>query len=313
MKKNIGVGFLVCCFFPLAANAQYYGGGLDTYGLWEPQSCEISGGSYDDDDECSIAGETLDVFTVSEPAPSQTLLPPDTLDFRPASALRRQILKEYFPTAEAKAELKAAIGGTDLIAAMDGLLPQFGLRTDNVADAMTVWAVGAYSLIHDDDRQLDKATVQAVRGPLALGLMSAPQLGEMSDADKQQFAERLLIISYAYDSVRQLKTKDPAGHAQMVQVARDHAAVFGFDVDGVTLVKGEGFKPKGSTAKAAAPSISAASGSSGAAWLAAQSPVARKGIEEEAAELGMRAEDMVDGNGDLTPEAKQKMRELGWE
>ncbi|MGH1422881.1 MAG: DUF6683 family protein [Hyphomonas sp.] len=242
-----------------------------------------------------------------------SLLPPEALDFRPASALRRQILKEYFPTAEAKAELKAAVGDADLIAAMDGLLPQFGLRTDNVADAMTVWAVGAYSLIHDDDRQLDKATAEAVRGPLALGLMSAPQLGEMSDADKQQFAERLLIISYAYESVRQLKTKDPGGHAQMVQVARDHAAELGFDVDGVTLVKGEGFKPKDSATKAAAPSISAASGSSGAAWLSAQSPRVRQGIAEEAAELGIRAEDMVDGNGDLTLAAKQKMRELGWE
>ncbi|MGH1422973.1 MAG: hypothetical protein ACRBEQ_14265, partial [Hyphomonas sp.] len=89
-----------------------------------------------------------------------TLLPPDALNFRPASALRRQILNEYFPTVEAKAELKAVIGGDDLIAAMDGLLPQFGLRTDNVADAMTVWAVGAYSLIHYDDRQLDKATAE---------------------------------------------------------------------------------------------------------------------------------------------------------
>ncbi|MGH1422971.1 MAG: hypothetical protein ACRBEQ_14255, partial [Hyphomonas sp.] len=149
----------------------------------------------------------------------------------------------------------------------------------------TVWAVGAYSLIHDDGRDLDKATAEVVRGPLALGLMSAPQLGEMSDADKQQFAERLLIISYAYDSVRQLKTKDPAGHAQMVQVARDHAAELGFDVDGVTLVKGEGFKPKGaagSAARSAAPSSGpAVSGSgAGAAGQNDEASRAQKELEE---------------------------------
>ncbi|MGH1423042.1 MAG: hypothetical protein ACRBEQ_14615, partial [Hyphomonas sp.] len=182
----------------------------------------------------------------------------------------------------------------------------------------TVWAVGAYSLIHDDGRDLDKATAEAVRGPLALGLMSVPQLGEMSDADKQQFAERLLIISYAYDSVRQLKTKDPAGHAQMVQVARDHAAIFGFDVDGVTLVIGEGFKPKGaagSAARSAAPSTGpAVSGSgAGAEFLSTLPAEMRQQYEEAAAKLGMRAEDMMDEWGVLTPEAEQGLKDLGRE
>ncbi len=303
--KVFGLLLLVGGIMVAPAYAQWFQGGSINPGVASINNSfaieEMRGQNFADGEERDLS-RSADV-----------LLPPEALDFRPASALRRQILKEYFQTAEAKAELKAAIGGDDLIAAMDGLLPQFGLRTDNVADAMTVWAVGAYSLIHDDGRDLDKATAEAVRGPLALGLMSAPQLGEMSDADKQQFSERLLIISYAYESVRQLKTKDPAGHAQMVQVARTHAAELGFDVDGVTLVIGEGFKPKDSVTKAAAPSISAASGSSGAAWLSAQSPRVRQGIAEEAAELGIRAEDMVDGNGDLTTAAKQKMRELGWE
>ncbi len=143
----------------------------------------------------------------------------------------------------------AALLRTDPIAQMGPALRALGLRTDNVADAYTVWWMNAWQAAHGDLSDASRAKTQAVRAQAAGALASTPELRGASDAAKQEFAEALLIQAALIGASAETYAKDPAMMRKLGQAVRQGARASGLDLDAMTLTE-QGFVPARKTGSA---------------------------------------------------------------
>lgn len=124
---------------------------------------------------------------------------------------------------------------TDPIRQMDASLGKFGLRTSNVADAYAVYLVEAWEAAHGASGEPSRAQAQAVRAQAADAILRRPEFAGASDAEKQEFAEALLIQAYLIGSAKYQARSNPAQLRAIANAVRQGARATGIDLDSMTL------------------------------------------------------------------------------
>jgi hypothetical protein len=144
--------------------------------------------------------------------------------------------------------LEAVFQSTDFIAAVGQMIAPYGLTTNNVADAYTMYWINAWEASHGVVGSVEtRARAQAVRRQAAGALQATPQFATATDAQKQEFAETLIIQAALISSNMGQVANDPRMSRQLSGAIRQGAKAMGLDLDAMTLTD-NGFVPvKGSS------------------------------------------------------------------
>lgn len=174
---------------------------------------------------------------------------PATLGFTPSPERRKANFAAFVEKTRAvnpagASALQSMFASTDIIAKIGEELKPVGLRTDNLADAYTVWWVNCWSAVHGDFSSPDRATADAVKAQASRALLSTNQLGQASDAQKQEFAEALLIQALLVDASLQQAKGKPDQMKAVASAANQGAKGMGLDMTTMRLTP-KGFVPAG--------------------------------------------------------------------
>lgn len=126
---------------------------------------------------------------------------------------------------------------SDPIAAMTAQLASYGLRTDNVADAYSVYWVEAWQAVHGVTGDSSRTTAQAVREQAANAIRTTPEFAGATDAQKQEFADALLIQALLVGAAREQAQGDRAQLAKVAAAVEQGARATGLDLRAMTLTE----------------------------------------------------------------------------
>jgi hypothetical protein len=195
------------------------------------------------------------------------------LDFRNSAKVRDSIIQSLIDQtrrgdAEAGREIEKLFRQDNFLQTADSILSTYGMKTNNLADAYSVWMVNMYSSAHDDNRPTSVARMKAVRDQVARSFSSLPQFVSAPDSQKQAISDELLLRGLIIGGGLTSLANDPAAKSEFIDNVRQTARKSGFDVDAVTLTD-EGFIPKG---RKGADASDAVSGKEETALAAAAKP-----------------------------------------
>ncbi|MBB4858898.1 hypothetical protein HNO88_002224 [Novosphingobium chloroacetimidivorans] len=134
----------------------------------------------------------------------------------------------------------------DIVAQIAPQLKTVGLDPDDMADMTTIYWVNAWEAANGViGSQPDRALVQGARRQIAGVLASDARLAQMTDAQKQDVADTMLIQGLLVDARMQAVAKQPAGQRQQMSdtIAGEAQQLLKTDLRAVTLTP-QGFKPK---------------------------------------------------------------------
>jgi hypothetical protein len=185
--------------------------------------------------------------------------PPASLSFRQLPERTRANLAQFVAKSRAvdpqgAAAMERLFASTDIIAAMGQELAKYDLRTDNVADCYAVWWMSAWQGANGDTSDAAPATALAVKAQAARALAATPQFMRATEAQKQEYAEALLIQAALISATVDTYKGDPAMMRKVGAAIRTGAKASGLDLDAMRLTPG-GFVPNGPAARAPAPKI----------------------------------------------------------
>jgi hypothetical protein len=111
-----------------------------------------------------------------------------------------------------------------------------GLRVDNVADAYAVYWISAWEAAHGiGNSDTPRTQAQAVKAQAAQALLIAPEFAWSTPAQKQEFAEALLIQSLLISASMQSVVDDPTQIDAVGKAVRRGASAMGLDLDAMKL------------------------------------------------------------------------------
>jgi hypothetical protein len=127
-----------------------------------------------------------------------SLLNQSTLVYKISMSARRNNFASFVKKTRASDPASAdnmekLFSSTDVIGAIGRGIEPYGLSTNNVADAYTVYWTNAWLGSRGRTDTLSKTQIMAVRNQAANALLSTPEFGSVSDAQKQEMAEALLV------------------------------------------------------------------------------------------------------------------------
>lgn len=137
----------------------------------------------------------------------------------------------------------------DPVAMMKPELAKVGLSVDDVADAYTVYWVEAWQAVHGISGASSRATAQAVRRQAADAIAATPEFATATPAQKQEFAEAMLVQALLIGAAKEQAGGDRAKLRQVSAAVEKGARASGFDLRAVTLSE-EGFGPARKTGAA---------------------------------------------------------------
>ena len=104
--------------------------------------------------------------------------------------------------------------------------------------------VEAWQAAHGVTGESSRATAQAVKRQATDALLATPEFAGATDAQKQEFADALLVQSVLIRAMRDQAKGDAALLRQIAAAVRQGAGASGLDLDAMTLTD-EGFVPTG--------------------------------------------------------------------
>ena len=113
-------------------------------------------------------------------------------------------------------QLGAAFGGADVFAQIDAGLEPFGLKTNNIADAYTLYMVNAWMASQGNRDQNTRAQADGTKAMVMATFSATPDLLKLDARQKQLFADSLVLNAMLYDSMLQA-TADNVQATQNVQ------------------------------------------------------------------------------------------------
>ncbi|MGG6265242.1 DUF6683 family protein [Leptolyngbya sp. AN03gr2] len=181
---------------------------------------------------------------------NQRTEPTTNLSFRPNSAISRQvqmsIVESVRQQAPSEADKFAAIlaSGQPMSLYSQAAAAKYGLRTDNVADAMTAYMVTSWMIVNNVRTDPSRAAVQAVRSQVVPVVLNNSRF--RSEKTRQLVAESLIyqtiFLSANYDRV--LASNNPSQIQQFVQTTHQSISTgFGLDFRRIDLTEA-GFRPR---------------------------------------------------------------------
>lgn len=165
------------------------------------------------------------------------------LSFKPSMAVRKRNLAQFVSRLRTiDPALAQAFTTTDPMGKIDKGMTMIGLKSNNVADAYTVYWTNAWLGSRGRNEDLPKVQMIAVRNQSANALLSAPQFTAATNAQKQEIAEGLLIQAVLISAIIDNVKSNPAQLADAKAAISQGAKVFGLDLDRMNLTP-QGFRP----------------------------------------------------------------------
>lgn len=139
--------------------------------------------------------------------------------FRQSAAVRKNYVADFtakMKAADAKdgAGMQQIFAKQNLFAMVGSKMSKYGLRTNNIADPLAMYIVTAWQGVRGRDSAPNKAQLLGVRSQIARNLAKVPSLNRLSDAEKQQWADSLLIQTFITDLAVKHAKKNPGLMAQ---------------------------------------------------------------------------------------------------
>jgi hypothetical protein len=188
-------------------------------------------------------------------AGSAPTVSPNVLNFTTSPQRRtanlKRIVADYVETNPGReADLTALFMGTpDIVEQIGAQLSPYGFSKGNLADAYAVYWINAWEAANGIvGSESSRAQFIAVKRQATAGLLAVPSMATASDADKQHFADVLLVQATMVQASAEQVQSDPAAARTQQEVVRKGAKMLGVELDIYTLTE-SGFvlKRKGSS------------------------------------------------------------------
>ena len=164
------------------------------------------------------------------------------LTFRPSLERRRRNFAQFIAKTRAvdptgARELEGFLAN-DVIGILSSRIAPYGLRTDNVADAMALYVMEAWEVVNGKVLLPSRTRSLAVRRQMARAISSTSAFADASDAVKQEMAEAMLVqagmISTASGLALQKNARDEIA-ALREAVKKGSRATLGFDLASMAM------------------------------------------------------------------------------
>jgi hypothetical protein len=163
------------------------------------------------------------------------------LTFRPSAEVRRRnfarLIRQTQTVDPGGARELEVLLSRDVIGSLAEGIKPYGLRTDNVADAMTLYVMQAWEVITGRVLPMSLERAQALQRQMTKAVASTPTVAEASDAAKQETAETMMVQALLISS--SLKRARQTGDAEVAAVRKavraEARAMLGFDLGDMTL------------------------------------------------------------------------------
>lgn len=119
----------------------------------------------------------------------------------------------------------------------------YGFDPHNVADAYAVWWINVWGTSQKMNIEPDTAMAEAVKRQVRSAFAATPDFAKTSDAERQEYAEALLLQAVMLGSAFEQWKDDPKMLEQLAQAARQGAMASGLDLAKMTLTP-DGFVPR---------------------------------------------------------------------
>jgi hypothetical protein len=181
-------------------------------------------------------------------APAENLAPASSLSFTASPSRRKTNLAKFVSKTrpvnpDGATKMEQLFASTDVIASIgQGIAPK-GLRVDNVADAYAVYWITAWEAAHGIvGSDTSRVQAQGVKAQVSRALLATPDFTSASPAQKQEFAEALLVQSALISASMEQMAGDPAQKRAIAAAVRKGARAMKLDLDAMTLTE-NGFVP----------------------------------------------------------------------
>lgn len=139
-------------------------------------------------------------------------------------------------------QLAQMFSSVDIISAIQQALSPFGLRTDNVVDAYAVyWMSAWHASIGSTDTPSRIQAIKVKQQALQI-LIAVPEIAQATNAQKQEFAEALLIQTALIDASMEQSLEKSDQLRAVANAVRTGAKAVGLDLYTMTLTN-DGFVP----------------------------------------------------------------------
>ncbi|WP_156423852.1 DUF6683 family protein [Erythrobacter sp. YT30] len=237
-------GILALLALPSALIAQNMGGAVGFNNVTN----SICGGT------CQTINQGSDSFVSAESinaliAGPQKAAPPASFNSsynysRQRTQQNLQRFIERTPPEAGRADLQRMIAAQPtLFDDLRAAISSYGLDTHDVADAYTLWWVNAWLVANKRDEDPDKSTVAMVRQQARNAFAATPAFANTSDAERQEYAEALLLQATMLSSAFEQFKNDPNLLDQLASAANKGAKSSGMDLSKMTLTA-NGFAPR---------------------------------------------------------------------
>ncbi len=168
--------------------------------------------------------------------------------FRVSQAVRRENLDSFVAKTratdpETAAQLQQLFASNDIIDTIAKGISPYGLSVDDVADAFAVYWINSWEASRGIvGSQETHQRAQAVKVQAARGLASSPEFARSTDAQKQEFAEAMLVQAAMISAHMEAAAGDPSQLRAVAKAVSQGAAASGLDLDKMTLTE-DGFVP----------------------------------------------------------------------
>ena len=139
-------------------------------------------------------------------------------------------------------QLEALVNSVDIFGEFSKALTPLGLQVNNVGDVYALWWMNSWLASRGRNDNPSRTQIQAVKRQVARAMLSSSQFTGMTDAQKQQMAEALLLQAALTDAaVTQAKSNPSELRAVTISVKQGTREA-GIDLDTINLTN-NGFVP----------------------------------------------------------------------
>ncbi len=174
-------------------------------------------------------------------------LRPESFRYSPSKSRRAANLASFVAksrTIDPKGadDLARLVASQDIIEAMRAPLAKYGMRIDDIADAYTVWWIGAWQATRGSTDDPSQAATAAVRQQVMRTMASVPEFAAANDSFKQSMSEALFLQAMLLGVGLEQAKGNPAQTKAIGRAAAEGARSMGLDLAAMVLTE-EGFKP----------------------------------------------------------------------
>ncbi|MCJ2189073.1 DUF6683 family protein, partial [Novosphingobium beihaiensis] len=164
-----------------------------------------------------------------------------SLSYRPRATVRKQNFAQFVAQTRAvdpdgAEKLQHLLTSVDVMNEVQKQLGRYGMRTDNLADALAAYLACAWFATRASTDDPTPAQMHGLRNQVARAIGASPEFADATDAMKQQLAEANLIQAVIISGYAETAKAQPALRAQIASaVAEGARKSYGLDLRSMSL------------------------------------------------------------------------------